>query len=292
MRASLYAYAGRRYLWLALALTGLALAAYLFHDPQEPPNGGTALGYALGGLATALVFLLAAFGLRKRSYRSTLGSVQGWLSAHVYLGLALPLVVLLHAGFQLGANVHTLAFALLALVVASGMLGAYFYARYPSLMSVNRGGANRGELLAQLEDIDERSRRAAAVLGSDYREAVDSAIGRTQLGGSTLSRLAGRDESQVVLPGTAGARVTANPGQEALLDWLAERQAQASDAKDAAAVAELSALTRNKRKLLKTLADDVRLEARLAAWLYLHVPLTAAMLAALVAHILSVFLYW
>jgi hypothetical protein len=292
MRASVFAYRKRRYLWLSLLLSAGLVAVYWLHDPQEPANGGTVLGYTLGGIALILILLLSFLGVRKRQYRSTAGTVQGWLSAHIYLGLALPLVVLLHSGFQYGVNVHTLALVLLLLVVASGILGAAFYAQYPTRMSHIRGGANRQELLDQLEDIDERSRSAAKILGDDYRDTIASGIARTQLGGGIWSRLKGRDESQVVLPKDGGSQVVANGGQEALLDWLADRQARSGNASNAAAIAELSALLRNKRKLLKTLGDDLRLEARLRIWLYLHVPLTAAMLAALFVHILSVFLYW
>ena len=36
---------------------------------------------------------------------------------------------------------------------------------------------------------------------------------------------------------------------------------------------------------------DVQMHARLQVWLYLHVPLTAALLATLAAHIIAVFLY-
>ena len=129
MHESILAFRGRRYLWLAVIMLAAALAAYLLHDPQEPPNGGTVLGYALGTLAALLVAWLGWFGIRKRRYASTMGSVQGWLSAHVYLGLVLPVIVLLHAGFQFGSNIHTLAFVLLLLVVLSGFYGVFVYAK-------------------------------------------------------------------------------------------------------------------------------------------------------------------
>ena len=70
-------------------MSALAIAAYWIDDPQEPANGGTVLGYTLGTIAALLIVLLAWFGIRKRRYASTLGSVQGWLSAHVYLGATL-----------------------------------------------------------------------------------------------------------------------------------------------------------------------------------------------------------
>ena len=123
MHESILAFNKRRYLWVSLLISALAIAAYWINDPQEPPNGGTTLGYTLGTIAALMILWFTFLGVRKRRYSSTLGTVQGWLSAHVYLGIALVVIVLLHTGFQFGTNVHTLAFALMVLVVASGLYG-------------------------------------------------------------------------------------------------------------------------------------------------------------------------
>lgn len=292
MHESILAFDKRRYLWLSLLISGLAIIAYWINDPQGPANGGTPLGYALGTVAASMILWFAWFGVRKRRYRSTLGTVQGWLSAHVYLGIALVVVVLLHTGFQFGWNVHTLALLLMLLVVASGVYGVFVYIRYPERLSENRGGANRSELVDQLGDIDRRSRRIAEKLPMEFQELVSSGIGRTLLGSSLWARLRGYDQSQVVLQRGGDFEVVANPGQEAALDWLAERQSRSSEAETAAMIGELSALIRNKRRLLQRLREDMRLQATLEVWLYAHVPLTAALLAALVVHIVTIFLYW
>ena len=292
MHESLLAFRKRRYLWVALTITALAVVAYLLDDPQEPPNGGTVLGYTLGTIAALLVLWLTWFGVRKRRYSSTRGTVQGWLSAHVYLGLALLVIVLLHAGFQFGVNVHTLAFVLMTLVIASGLYGVFIYMKYPGRVSSNRDGVSRPELLDQLEDLDRRSQRVAADLNDDYQELVASGVSRTQLGSTLWSRLRGRDLSQIVLRAGGQTKVVPNPGQEAALDWLANEQSRATDADSAAKIGELSALLRNKRQLLRQIGEDLRLQASMEIWLYFHVPLTAALLMALFAHIITVFLYW
>lgn len=289
MQASILAFRGRRYLWAALGLTAICIAAYWIDDPQEPPNGGTLLGYALGTLGALLIVWLAWFGIRKRNYTSTSGTVQGWLSAHVYLGVALLVVVLLHAGFQFGWNVHTLAFVLMVLVIASGLYGVAIYMKHPERLSENRGGASRSELLDQLEDIDRRSRRVAQKLPEPFQEFVTSGIQRTELGSTLWQRLRNEDRSRIQLPGAAAT--VANQGQEAAMDWLAEQQSRA-DADSATTIAELSALLRNKRKLLRQVREDLRLQAGIEIWLYAHVPLSAALLMALLAHIVTVFLYW
>lgn len=289
MHTSILSFKKRRYLWAAVALATASLLAYWLYDPQEPHNGGTVLGYALGTLGAAMIVWLTWFGIRKRRYNSTAGTLQGWLSAHVYFGVALFIVVLLHAGFQVGWNIHTLAFALMTLVILSGLYGVYIYMKYPQRLSENREGESRSELLGQLDDIDRRSRRIAENLPGEYREFINSGIQRSELGSTLWQRLRNEDRSRIQLPG--GSETVANPGQEAAMDWLAEQQSRA-DAGSAATIAELSALLRNKRKLLRQVGEDLRLQAGIEIWLYAHVPLTAALLMALLAHIVTVFLFW
>jgi hypothetical protein len=292
MHESYLVYRKKRYLWLSLLMTAFVIAVYWIDDPQEPANGGTLLGYVLGTIGALLIAWLAWYGIRKRRYASTLGSVQGWLSAHVYLGTALFVVVLLHTGFQFGFNVHTLAFTLMVLVILSGFFGVFVYQKHPARLSNNRGGVNRSELLDQLADIDNRSKRVAGTLGDDFEEVVISGISRTKLGATMIGRLKGLDQSQVMLRQGSEVKAVSNAGQEAALDWLAEQQSRCSDPTKAGTIGELSALLRNKRKLVKQLNEDARLQAMLEVWLYVHVPLTAGLLVALMIHILTVFIYW
>ncbi len=292
MHESILAFRRRRYLWVAILLSAGSVTAYLLDDPQEPANGGTLLGYVLGATGALLIVVLAWFGVRKRRYASAAGTVQGWLSAHVYLGLALPVIVLLHAGFQLGLNIHTLAFAIMMLVIFSGIYGVSIYMQYPERISSNRGSASRPELFVQLEDIDARSKRIAADLPTAFASLVQSGITRTRLGSTLWSRLRNVDNSTINLPDQENGHAISNSGQEAALDWVAEEQSRATDAEAAARIGELAALLRNKRKLLRQIQEDLRLQATLELWLYFHVPLSVGLLVAVLAHIATVFFYW
>jgi hypothetical protein len=297
VQESILAYRRLRYLWVASALAAIAIIAYAIHAPSEPPNGGTWLGYTLGGVGAALVLVLAAFGRRKRAYSSRLGSVQGWLSAHVYLGVALVVIVTLHAGFQFGWNVHTLSYVLTCVVVASGMVGAWFYLRYPGLMSRNRAAQTREQMLAELADLDRLCARQAAALGGDCVDVIMSARDRAALGGGAFALLAGRDRSRVVLPAAHGggvgeAHALPNPSQSRLLDWLGQQLAESTDGERTRLIHELMTLTSARRALLDRLRRDAQIRAWLRTWLYVHVPASTALVAALVAHVIVVFLYW
>jgi hypothetical protein len=297
MHQSILAYRRMRYLWVAVAISVAAIAAYALHRPAEPPNGGTWLGYTLGVAGTLLIIWLTAFGIRKRRYSSTLGSVQGWLSAHVYLGTALILIVTLHAGLQFGWNVHTLAYALTCLVVASGFIGVWLYLVFPEQMSRNRAAQTREQMLAELADLDRLCTRQATSIGGEFPDAIRSGRDRTMLGGNAWALLAGRDRSRVLLPSPAAGvqqhqRPLPNPSQTRLLDWLGAQLAESTDGDRTRQIHELMSLVGARRSLLDRLRRDAQIRAWLEAWLYLHIPATFALIAALIAHIIVVFLYW
>jgi hypothetical protein len=297
MHQSILAYRRMRYLWVAIAVSLAAVIAYAVHRPAEPPNGGTWLGYTLGATATIFIAVLTAFGIRKRRYSSTAGTVQGWLSAHVYLGAALIVIVTLHAGMQFGWNVHTLAYALTCLVVASGFAGVWLYIRYPEQMSRNRSAQTREQMLAELADLDRLCTRQAAAIGGEFPDVLMSARDRTVLGGNAWALLAGKDRSRVLMPsptsdGSHQHRSQPNPSQTRLLDWLGAQLAESTDGERTRQIHELMSLVSARRSLLDRLRRDAQIRAWLEAWLYLHIPATFALIAALIAHIIVVFLYW
>src|SRR5690606_30797663 len=99
----------------------VSILLYAWPVYAEPRNGGTWQGYTLGTIGALLIGWLLWLGVRKRRYAKGSGTVQGWVSAHVYLGSALLVVATLHAGFQLGWNIHSLAYLLMVAVILSGM---------------------------------------------------------------------------------------------------------------------------------------------------------------------------
>jgi len=54
----------------------------------------------------------------------------------------------------------------------------------------------------------------------------------------------------------------------------------------------VAALLDKRREQLGQIRGALRIRAMLEIWLYIHVPLTIALIAALTAHVISVFFYW
>ena len=289
MHTSFMTYRGGRWFWIAGALSLLAIAVYGWHELPEPPNGGTWLGYTLGTIGAVLIVWLILLGRRKRAYRSRLGTVQGWTSAHVYLGTALIVIATLHTGFQFGWNVHTLAYVLMMIVIVSGFYGVWVYLRYPVLLSDNTGGKSRAEVYREIGELDKQLMKASSRLGPDVQTAVASAIERTSVGGSALAQLTAADGSRVVLPGRG---MVANGHQRPITDFVVERLSQTSHREQSELLRELANQLGARGRLLQRIRRDIQIQGLLRVWLYVHVPIAIACLAALIAHVVSVFLYW
>jgi len=262
-----------RYRWFKIAtlLCFVSLVAYLAADVEPRPNGGTWIGYTLGTLGALLIVWLSLLGIRKRAITPGRWSLKAWTSAHVYLGLSLIVVATLHTGFQLGWNVHTLAYVLMMLVILSGIFGIWAYATLPSSLSSNREEMTQGQMVDGIRALDRQLHDAAQPLERAQADLVLAALEEDPFGHGLWRRLSG---------------TYPNCATQAALENVA-RSGASSDALD-----RVEKLLVRRKAQLERLRRHMRLKAMLEVWLYIHVPATMALLAALLAHIISVFFYW
>ena len=262
----------RRWRWAKLAtiLSIVAIIGYAFIDVTPRHNGGSWYGYTLGTIGVLLIIWLSLLGIRKRNMSEGRWSLKAWTSAHVYLGLSLVVIGTLHTGFQFGWNVHTLAYALMMVVIASGIYGISVYATLPSSLSDNRREMTREQMLDALAAIDKQLERAAQPLGREDADLVIAALEQDPFRGGVIARLTNN------YPRCRTARAL---------------RLMADDAPDEAEARVLS-LLRKRRAQLDQIRRHVRLKGLIEIWLYIHVPLTIALLGALTAHVVSVFYYW
>jgi len=265
-------YAGFRWAKISGGLCLLIIISYALVDVTPRHNGGSWYGYTLGTIGAGLILWLTALGYRKRKMTSDYWSLKAWTSAHVYLGLSLIVIGTWHTGFQLGWNVHTLAWALMMLVILSGLYGVIVYATLPAALSNNRDEMTQMQMLEAIRAFDRQLHSAAQPLTPADTAPVLAALDEDPFAGGIGARLSGR------YPNCATA---------AALRILA-----ASQSSDAAAREKVVGLLKQKVAALARLRAHLRLRALLEIWLYVHVPLTFALIAALSAHIISVFFYW
>ena len=265
-----------RFRWLKIAVvsSAIALIGYIAADVQPRANGGSWYGYLLGTVGALLIVWLALIGIRKRAMTRGRWSLKAWTSAHVYLGLALIVIATLHTGFQFGWNVHSLAYGLMMLVILSGIFGTVVYATLPAALSQNREEMTQGQMLDSIRAIDRQLHDAAQPLVRSDADLVIAALAQNEFEQGLWRRLSGRYPDCATRKAIEGLSLTDTAGAG---DTAADRTGK---------------LLIRRRAQLERLRRHLRLKALLEVWLHVHVPATVALLAALTAHIVSVFYYW
>lgn len=237
--------------------------------------GGSIEGLLYGVVGTVLIGVLMYLGIRRRSYSSHMGTLQGWVSAHVYLGLLTLLVIPLHAGFRFGWDVHTLAFALLVLVVLSGVVGILLYCVLP-------GRLTRLEARQQADKIDPELTGLLESMRTLVKDKSDVLVGiyKTELA-----------MSQARIP--SGWSLLRGQTRDLLAERSADLAAKAIKVplEEQATFQVLSQLLLKKAQLESNLLHQMQLRNALKAWLYIHVPVSIAMVCAVVVHLIAVFWY-
>ncbi len=275
--SSFLAYRNFRWLKVAVLFALAAMVGYWFVDDSPRHGGGTWYGYILGTIGLLLILWLTGLGLRKRVMSRGAFSLKGWTSAHVYLGLSLIIIATLHTGFQFGWNVHTLAYVLMMLVILSGIWGISVYATLPAALSNNRDERTQAQMIDDIRSLDRQLHEAAQPLPPQDAELVRQSLLQDPFAGSAFQRLTGRYPRYT----TADAREI----------FRREVDRQRGDP-HSETLTKIENLLARKQSALARLRRHLKLKALLEIWLYVHVPLTFALIAALSAHVISVFFYW
>jgi hypothetical protein len=265
----------QRFRWLKIAtvVSLLSLLIYLIVDVQPRHNGGSWLGYTLGTIGAGLIVWLSLLGIRKRAMTRGRWSLKAWTSAHVYLGLALIVIGTLHTGFQLGWNVHTLAWALMVIVILSGIYGVSVYAIVPQGLSDARSEMTGPQMISAVSQLDKQLQISAQPLSDADSAVVLGSLGQDPFGGNAWRRLTGNYPDCV---------------NRSALAYMRERLEEVG-AKQRPPVEQVVELLEKKAAALARLRGYIQRRGLLEVWLFVHVPLTFVLLAALVAHIISVF---
>lgn len=277
---SFLTYGNGRWWKTAIVICVICFATYFLIDVQPRHNGGSWYGYTLGTIGFGLILWLTMLGVRKRAMTPGRWSLKAWTSAHVYLGLSLIVIATLHTGFQLGWNVHTLAWSLMMIVILSGLFGIYVYATLPKALSQNRydedGAITEKVMIEQMKQLDRQLHDAAQPLDPEAAAIVEKCLGEDAFAGSFWKRVRNSYPGDLTRIAMTELRKLRNfrPRTD---DDPFER---------------VETLLTKKEALLAKLRRHLQLKSWLQAWLYIHVPATFALIAALTAHVISVFFYW
>ena len=204
--------------------------------------------------------------------------LKGWLSFHIYIGLLTLLIVPMHAGFKFDLNVHTLSFVLMVIVVISGMFGAYLYINYP--VKFTKYGYELlyaefddeiNKLIKQMHSI---SRNKSQFFVQKCDEAISYGLPKGQVGW------------QLVF----GSVRKYIPSQSDYINNVQNYMSRIPE-KERKDFQRLTVISLQKMELQNRFVSQMRIKNILDAWLYIHLPVSFAMLIALAVHIVSVIYY-
>ncbi len=251
-----------------------AVGSYFGYARREYMHGGSRWGLVYGTVGFLLCYLLAFFGIRKRWYRSTFGTIEQWMQSHIYLGILVLVVLLLHTGGRFNDNVAVATLILVAIVVASGVLGAILYVTVPRMLTEVESNLTIEEISEQLNQLGKQMARIASGHSAPFQRIFDQLI---------------REGKPGMLAGWRLLFFRMRRGKAPSGDWANLLGLVQKDEQDE--LRQLLVVSRQRKELLIRLVLQQRYKNILESWLYIHIPFTIALLVLAIVHVVAVFYY-
>jgi hypothetical protein len=285
-------------------------------DSTQWPGGNSLPGFTFGVAGGLIILFEFLLWLRRKVRTWRIGSAQTWLRAHIWLGLlCLPLLVL-HSGLRLGGTLSTVLMALLVLVIASGIWGLILQNLLPKLSFQARSQTQLGndaeavysqkdylieELLSQADHLvsatcggkaevpteDSPRHEAGPVIVETVRFAGHSiqAPAAPIPGAATLAVFYREQVAPYLRTGTSSNSELADTGRAAVVfhSFKAQLTPAAHEIVDA-----LECFCRQRRQW----DSQARLHFWLHNWLWVHFPLSVALLVLMAVHVFVALKYW
>ncbi len=191
---------------LALALLALAWAAWNHDyysvsrelrpamDKHQWLRPGRGLGLWLGIGSIALVLVNLAYLLRRSRWLGfRFGSLPAWMSSHIGTGILAFLSALLHSAMSPRNTVGGHALWLMAILLVTGAIGRYFYARVPRAANGRELELEdiKLKLHAQLEQWDKSNWKFVEVARAEIEKLIDSIQWQSSFLGRVTALLSG-----------------------------------------------------------------------------------------------------
>ena len=143
--------------WIGVATVALA-AAIWWVARSGAYESGDDIGYNLGLAGGLLMLALFVYPLRKRvKALANAGPIRHWFSLHMALGIAGPVLILLHSRFNLGSLNASVAFWCMVLVASSGVIGRFLYRQIHHGLYGRRSSLSELRLRAGMGENDVKS---------------------------------------------------------------------------------------------------------------------------------------
>lgn len=274
MAASRYAL---RWTLIGIALLAILVATYVpYHNSVPFTHGGSREGLIYGAVALVLFGILLYYGVRKRSYRSRFGKLEEWLQAHIWLGIVAFATVVAHTGFRFEDRLAVTLFIVVALVVVSGIFGVFLYRTVPRSLTDVETNLTAEQISEQLNQLARSMARIASGKSEPFQRIYKGLI---------------REATPAPLAGWT--LILASPGNRASREmqgeWTGLLGLVAQPEQDE--LRQLLVTSRQRKELHHRLLQQQRYRNLLDFWLWIHLPLSIAMIVLIIAHLVSVFYF-
>ena len=258
-----------------IVLLAAVVAAFVWSVRREFTHGGSLVGLIFGTAGYLLILLLAYYGIRKRRYRSTFGTMEQWLQSHIYLGILVLVLLVLHTGGRFNDKVAVTTLILVAVVVLSGIAGAIFFVTVPRLLTEVESNLTVDEISQQLNQLARNMARLASGRSQAFVRIYDGLMAESMPGWLAGWRLL-----------LSRMRRTS---QQSTADWSKLLGLVGKEEQDQ--LRQMLVFSRQRKELLIRLMYQQRYKNILEFWLYIHVPVTIAVIVFGTLHVVAVFYY-
>ena len=271
-----------RFLVLVAALLALAIVV----ASSGRFTAGSNLGYWIGVAGGVAMLLLFLYPLRKRwRVLREVGSTRFWFAFHMMLGIAGPLLIIVHSTLTFGSLNAIVAFSAMALVAGSGIVGRFLYSRIHYGLYGRR--ATLADLRAQAGFDSEEVRSKLAFVPAVEAELEEFARRASATGHDGLTHplrfMALGWHAKIARRRCTREALRALRERAAAEDWSEGRLVRRIRSRSALIAAHLRAVQR--------VAQFGVFERLFSWWHILHVPLVYMMVLAAVAHVVAVHMY-
>src|SRR5262245_15296242 len=297
----------RSWAYASAAILVVSAVVYPLHlDGAKPPSGGSVLGITFGIIGFAMMLYAGFLGARKKVPVWRLGRTQTWMRGHLWLGtLSFP-IILFHSGLTFGGGLALVLMLLFAIVVISGLVGAWLQHTVPRRILrdvpmetiyeqidhvrgqlVDEADTIVAEKCGKLEVVTVVPVAALASVGAERDNTPAAALASTdRIDAEETAPLREfyKREMRPFVASPAASHPLADP-VTAGLKFEAVRALVPPSLH--AALADLENICEEERQLMR----QYRMYRLLHSWLVVHLPLSVALLALAVIHIVVALRY-
>jgi hypothetical protein len=264
--------------WFRAFLIGVALcaSAFLANVALSEVRPYNVWGLTYGTAAAVLMAMVALYGLRRRTTNAALklrlGRAQAWLLFHLYAGALCLLLTLMHSGFHVPKGILTWWLWVLSIwVTVSGLFGALLQKWIPTILA---SGLGNEVLYERIPDLIKEIKDKAKTLAETCADPVWDFYKKN------LARALEAPQTRLIYYMDVTGGIQSRMKQ---FEYL--RRLLSPEERDK--LNKLEALYKTKLEI----DAHFTLQKTLRGWLYLHVPVSLALLVLVAFHIFTILYY-